>query len=449
MAYSLIGNAQDKHHVIIQAVQPKLFFVEINHTVFPSSASGLLFLNNQGNFPLDLNISFTTAHLPRYQFEIDTTYLGHVNFLEQLTDSTWHLINPNTQNSIIGKQINNSFVLNSNGSVDSTDVFLRLLSNAVDDQEIRHAKLIERNDIPQVKNNIQNIPTNNVPLSKLSVIKLIYRNKNALVFTEKLGNAIDTIKVEIPISSSTQLKGPDSQLKVKSKVVQSSTVDSTNNAVAEFQIALKQKQESIEVNNLSRKTTDTVILSNTVGAKNELKLNGDVSEMQKSIQDSTVLVKQSQKQFKDTSTVVLHPGVEIKASNEVHPKVIKQEKLQDSSFIVNTAKRVDSNIAIPLSSKNNCKHLADERDLILFRRKMILMNSQKELISFATIELKQKCYTTIGIRNLGFIFLNDKDKLQFFELAYAYVYDPENYPTLERFLNNPEDISKFRAGLKN
>jgi hypothetical protein len=93
--------------------------------------------------------------------------------------------------------------------------------------------------------------------------------------------------------------------------------------------------------------------------------------------------------------------------------------------------------------------LADERDLILFRRKMILMNSQKELISFATIELKQKCYTTIGIRNLGFIFLNDKDKLQFFELAYAYVYDPENYPTLERFLNNPEDISKFRAGLKN
>ena len=45
--------------------------------------------------------------------------------------------------------------------------------------------------------------------------------------------------------------------------------------------------------------------------------------------------------------------------------------------------------------------------------------------------------------------LNDKDKLQFFELAYANVYDPENYATLERFLNDEEEINKFRSLLKN
>ena len=77
------------------------------------------------------------------------------------------------------------------------------------------------------------------------------------------------------------------------------------------------------------------------------------------------------------------------------------------------------------------------------------MNKQEEVISFAAVEFKQKCYTTIGIRNLGFIFLNDKDKLQFFELAYANVYDPENFATLERFLNDEEEINKFRSLLKN
>jgi hypothetical protein len=305
--------------------------------------------------------------------------------------------------------------------------------------------LIERNDIPQVKNNPQNIPTINVPLTKTSVIKLIYRNKNALVYIDKLGNTIDTIKVEIPIRLSSSLKIPNSIDKDKSKVVQSSSIDSTNSTFAELQIALQQKQ----VNDLGRNVADTALLQNNVGDKSRLKLNDDVSKIQKNIQDSTVLSEQSQNQVKDSNSKLLHSGVEIKESKEVQAIVIKEEKSKDSSFIVNTAKRVDNTIAITLSSKINCKHLADERDLILFRRKMILMNNQKELISFAAIEFKQKCYTTIGIRNLSFIFLNDKDKLQFFELAYAYVYDPENFPTLERFLNNQEDISKFRGLIKN
>jgi hypothetical protein len=450
LAYSLIGNAQNKHHVFIQAVQPKIFSVEINHTVFPSSASGLFFLMNPGTPPLELQLSFPPARFPIYQFIIDTTYLDHVIFLEQLADSMWQLMNANTRNSVIGKQLNFPIDIKTSNSIASTDVFLNLLSKAVDDQEIRHTTLIERNDIPQLKSNSLNISAFNVPIANASVIKLIYRNKNAMVYVDKLGSAIDTIKVEIPITLPSTLKITGSQTKGKSNIVQSSVIDSTNSSLAELQIALQQKQELIGINDLVKNTKDTAILLNNVGDRNRLKLNDDVSKIQKSIHDSTTLAKPSQKQVKDTNSVVLlHPVVEIKGSKELHPIVIKQEKSKDSSYVVNTTKRADSIIAMPVSSRNNCKHLADERDLILFRRKMILMNSQKELISFAAIEFKQKCYTTIGIRNLSFIFLNDKDKLQFFELAYTYVYDPENFATLERFLNDSEDINKFRVLLKN
>ena len=36
------------------------------------------------------------------------------------------------------------------------------------------------------------------------------------------------------------------------------------------------------------------------------------------------------------------------------------------------------------------------------------------------------------------------DKFQFFKLAYSNVSDPENFGTLERFLNDEQEILKFK-----
>jgi hypothetical protein len=79
---------------------------------------------------------------------------------------------------------------------------------------------------------------------------------------------------------------------------------------------------------------------------------------------------------------------------------------------------------------------------------MILMNNQNDVLFFAGKELRQKCYSTLFIRNLSFIFLNDKDKFNFLKLAYNNVLDPENFATLERFLSDEQEILNFRNLIK-
>jgi len=113
-----------------------------------------------------------------------------------------------------------------------------------------------------------------------------------------------------------------------------------------------------------------------------------------------------------------------------------------------SAKIIDTSYTTKKAIKIGCKIVADERDLILFRRKMILMNNQNEVLFFAGKEFRQKCYSTLFIRNLSFIFLNDKDKFNFLKLAYNNVLDPENFATLERFLSDEQEILNFRNLIK-
>jgi hypothetical protein len=154
------------------------------------------------------------------------------------------------------------------------------------------------------------------------------------------------------------------------------------------------------------------------------------------IEEKRILIdsEKTQGNFKSIDSISIKPN---KLNNN----------LADSNKLI-SAKIVDTSNTTKKAIKIVCKIVADERDLILFRRKMILMNNQNEVLFFAGKEFRQKCYSTLFIRNLSFIFLNDKDKFNFFKLAYNNVLDPENFETLERFLNDEQEILNFRNLIK-
>jgi hypothetical protein len=67
------------------------------------------------------------------------------------------------------------------------------------------------------------------------------------------------------------------------------------------------------------------------------------------------------------------------------------------------------------------------------------------MVGFAQKVFKAKCFTTDKVKNLGFLFLNDKGRYKFFDMAYPYVSDPQNFSSLQSQLTDTYFLNRFKA----
>jgi hypothetical protein len=94
---------------------------------------------------------------------------------------------------------------------------------------------------------------------------------------------------------------------------------------------------------------------------------------------------------------------------------------------------------------NNCKSVAAEDDFFKLRKKMAAQNNDDAMISEAKKSFKKKCFSTTQVRNLSALFLTDESKYKFFDAAYQYVSDLENFSTLQSALKDEYFINRFKA----
>ena len=72
-------------------------------------------------------------------------------------------------------------------------------------------------------------------------------------------------------------------------------------------------------------------------------------------------------------------------------------------------------------------------------------NDNDKMIRVAKKFFKSKCYSTAQIKNLSYIFLTNDSKYQFFEAAYPFVSDSNQYQTLENQFTDPYYLNRFKA----
>jgi Domain of unknown function (DUF4476) len=116
--------------------------------------------------------------------------------------------------------------------------------------------------------------------------------------------------------------------------------------------------------------------------------------------------------------------------------------------VKNTVKEV---VPTPTKSSHqaNCKNLANEEDYKKLRKKMASADTDNEMLYRAFTTFQKQCYTTDQIKTLSFLFLTDDGKYKFFDTAYPYVYDIDNFPKLAQLLSEEYYIKRFNAMLKN
>ena len=102
----------------------------------------------------------------------------------------------------------------------------------------------------------------------------------------------------------------------------------------------------------------------------------------------------------------------------------------------------------PLSINSDCKSLANENDFLKLRKKIAAENNDDDMISVARKAFKSNCFSTEQIKNLSVLFLKEDGRYRFFDAAYPFVYDSQNFSSLQSQLTDEYLINRFKAMIR-
>ena len=101
-----------------------------------------------------------------------------------------------------------------------------------------------------------------------------------------------------------------------------------------------------------------------------------------------------------------------------------------------------------ISTNMNCKKMASEQDFFQLRKKMAAASSEDEMIILATKAFRLRCYSTVQVRNLAVLLLQDEGRYRFLDVSYAGVSDQHNFRTLRNLLTDDYYLKRFDAMLR-
>jgi hypothetical protein len=79
---------------------------------------------------------------------------------------------------------------------------------------------------------------------------------------------------------------------------------------------------------------------------------------------------------------------------------------------------------------------------------MAAEENDDDMITIAKKIFKSKCFTTEQVKNLSVLFLKDKGRYDFFDAAYPFVADSNNFTSLENQLTDIYFINRFKVMIK-
>jgi DNA helicase IV len=145
------------------------------------------------------------------------------------------------------------------------------------------------------------------------------------------------------------------------------------------------------------------------------------------------------------SRVKLATESEVVASNESPIKVeqtaVAAENRKEATKSTETANTVDA-LAVSTAS---CKNIASDKDFLKLRKRMAAKENDDIMLDEARKEFRGRCYSVEQVRYLSSLFLTSASKYQFFDAAYNYVSDKNNFASLGSEIKDEHYSKRFRA----
>lgn len=403
--------AQKVYFVYIQSESEQPFFVEMDEKLYSSTSSGYLLLSKLRDTVYNFSIGFPQNKWPEHKFSVTINRKDHGYMLKNFGEKGWGIYNLQT----LEIQMGATLVSNKDqGKTDSKDVseFTEILSKAADDPSLKE-KLVKPSE------------------EKKIIADPVVAKKGV----------IDTAKAE-PVTAKPSEKKPNEPGIIEEKKVTEPVVAKTTDIIAE-------KKPEPEV-----KVTDN---SYAGGTSYKPSLIKKWSESSTTEGFGLVYIDEDAAGQKDTIRLLIP-----------NPKVVEipiagtgNEKKEEKKFveIIDTVVKVEEKVTdvkpvieekAPITlTKSKCEAKAEEQDFFQLRKQMAAAENDEDMIDVAKKAFKQKCFTTVQVKNLSVLFLTDQGKYNFFDTAYNYVLDPANFPSLQSEIKDEYYSNRFRAMLRN
>ena len=164
-----------------------------------------------------------------------------------------------------------------------------------------------------------------------------------------------------------------------------------------------------------------------------------------------VFIDDNQNGNKDTIHILIPTIKQMKNAVKQEPKEEKKflDIISDSTKNENKSTANNTFTDQPLPRSNNCKQTAGESDFLKLRKNMAAKTNDDDMVDEAKKYFKTKCFTTTQLKNISTLFLTDSGKYKFFDAAYPYVSDIDNFSSLQSELKDDYYVNRFKAMLRN
>jgi len=374
-----------------------------------SSQAGYLILPKLADGNYNLRIGFPKNEFPEENFQVSINKKNEGFLLKNFNEKGWGLFNMQSFNVVMGG--NAGSPVNVTKSLQD-DPFSKMLANVVKDSTILQKNEQEKEVAVATK---VDSPLVIVPAPSLlsPATRLLSKKNNdgmEMVYVDHNNNLNDTIRIFIPAEKALVNKNSQSDVAQIEKPaidpMKDSTKDSAKNLIS------NSDSNSAKVN-----ADTTNLISQIDSSKNNIVEKADTVSSKKITEETPVKTKNSDS-IKNEKNVSDNLEGEI----VVLPKVVKSSSIN-----------------------SDCKAFAADEDFLKLRKKMASENSNDNMIKAAKKAFHSKCFSTEQIKNLSFLFLTDEGKYMFFDAAYAYVSDSDQYSTLQSQLTDSYYINRFKA----
>lgn len=383
--------SQQNHFIYIQTENKKPFYVKQDKKIYSSSATGYLIISKLMDGEYNFTIGFPKNEWPEQNLTLTVNKKDLGYSLKNFGDKGWGLFNLQTLDIVMAGNKTNVDVAKKEVT---DDPFNNMLSNAVNDPSIKEKKEEEK-ALQKVESKIAE-PT------------------------------VQIKKEEIKI---TEDPAPVNNQEIKTLPSISRVLSNTNNEGTELMYIDRStgKEDTIR---LFIPIDKIIVSKDTESVKEEIKK-----------EELKAIVKEDPPKDKKFIDMEL-PNPNSK------PDPVKEEELKISSPVVIAEKPKNELPAITTMPNSDCKNFATEEDFMKLRKKMAAEENDDDMITIAKKIFKSKCFTTEQVKNLSVLFLKDKGRYDFFDAAYPFVADSNNFPSLENQLTDIYFINRFKVMIK-
>ena len=422
-------NAQKVYFIYLQTDNQQPFYARIGEKIYNSSTAGYLILSNLRDSTYSVNIGIQGSDVADQPYSIPVNKKDQGFLIKNFGDKGWGLFNLTSMATIMpqSKSVNSAQTVKTEKREDNA--FTNLLAKAADDSTIKEKPVIEK----PVEKKADATASNTEKKEEVKEIAPSSQNeiKSGVPPTQgEIKNGIIVAPVVIKDDSKIDVQESKNAAKMKE--------DSIAAAKVKEDELLKQeelrKQDSIE-------KAKTQVITEVEYKRSVVKLK---SESSTTSGIGLVFLDILSDQVTDTIRVLIQPDTKKATPVQTNQEEKKFLDIPPVDSIV-MEKDVSQKTAV---KSNNCKTVAVEDDFFKLRKKMAGQNNDDAMIAEAKKAFKTKCFSTTQVRNLSALFLTDESKYKFFDAAYQYVSDLENFSTLQSTLKEEYYINRFKAMIR-